>query len=278
MSAGFFDEEQVKNVQADEPWKKSERDWVLDTYLAAGEGATPKQMAQKLGRNPKALVRLVQQFCYNEQDRVIHYEPFRRLSRKGKKFTQNELSLWRALADKQVPPAAIAKVLQRDVNELTHQKESTIAQQKSATPFAPTLDLIWAFRCAHALGTPLISDDTYDDLVKEEIEFGGGGPRFARLKAFVGWPPHVRALVAYLTEKQKFEKVGGLDNILMYMIGEKVEEGEYQMWWGPEPGRTAVHAQMGKSNHSYILVPMAEQGLREIARWSMSKQMWVTLP
>lgn len=205
--SGFFSDDRVKNPQADEPWMKSERDGVLDTYLSGGAGATPKLIAQKIGRNPKAVRRLIEQFTNNERDRVLRYEPFRRISRKGKKFTQNEFAMWKAHVAKEVPAEATAKLFMRGVEELSLKKGLEVNQAKAKTSsFAPTLDLIWAHRYIYFVyKTPIISDQAYDDLVKEEIEFGGGGDAFEKIKNFRGWPVHITTLALYLTDKPKWK-------------------------------------------------------------------------
>lgn len=199
--SGFFPEEEVKNQSADEPWKRSETDRMLDSYFG---GAHPNRIAQELGRNPKAVKRRLEQFTYNERDRAERYEPFRRLSRKGKKWTENERVMLRSYQEKKIPLEFLAKVLQRDVAEVKGTKIGAAIETMSHRTIAPTIDLLWAYRYAYfGWKEPLISDEAYDVLVKEEIEFGGGEKAFAYIKSYQGWPNYVKTLALYLAEKHK---------------------------------------------------------------------------
>lgn len=202
---GFFKEKEVKNQEADEPWKKSERDIVLDEYCAGR--AHPRELAQRLGRNPKAIKRLIEQFTNNERDRVIRYESFRRTSRKGKKFTQNELRVVKAHQAKGVPAEATARLLCRGIDELVGKKGLEGATQaKSDGPLAPTLDLIWAHRYIFFVyKSPILSDAAYNALVEEEIEYGGGEKAFQKIKVLQGWPEHIKCLAMYLTLRKDYK-------------------------------------------------------------------------
>jgi hypothetical protein len=204
MSKGFFQEQQVNNKQNDQPWKKSERDAMLDAYFAGGNGAHPNVIARKLGRNSKAVKRRIEEYTYNEDDRVAHYEPFRRVSRKGQRWTQNELTLLKANRAKGVEAKHTARLLCRDVNELTLKKEAQVGKTKSLLSLAPTLDLIWAYRYVHVVyKQQLISDEVYDGLVQEEIEYGGGAAEFEAIKHHQGWPERIRSLGLYLVQREK---------------------------------------------------------------------------
>ncbi len=198
---GLFSNDELKNELADEPWKKSQTDKMLDLYLA---GAHPIRIAQELGRNPKAVKRRLEQFTYNEKDRAVRYEPFRRVSRKGKKLTQNERVMIQSFQERKLPMAALARVLMRDLHEID---PDTKGQRKVANDrqIAPTLDLVLAHRYIyHIWKTPIISDKTYDDLKAEEIEYGTGA------KALAGsprdCPRHIKSLALYLVDKSIFER------------------------------------------------------------------------
>ena len=72
---------------------------------------------------------------------------------------------------------------------------------------APTIDLIWACRYSHFVyRSDIVPDATYDAMVQEEIEFGGGERLFAEIKATKTWPDHIIALCHYLRDKAIFEK------------------------------------------------------------------------
>lgn len=207
MSTGFFKEQEVKNPAGDAPWKKSERDYVLESFFAGSRG--PREVAQKLGRNPKAIKRLLEQFTYNERDRVLQYEPFKRTSRQGKKFTSNEQAVLKAHREKGVPPEATARLLCRKVEEIAGRRGSMgAAEARAATAcFAPTLDLIWALRYIYFVyKQSVVTDEVYDALVSEEIEYGGGELAIFKIKSHSGWPDHIKSLALYLVEKDKMEK------------------------------------------------------------------------
>lgn len=194
----LLEEESLKNEFADLPWKRSQTDKMLDMFLA---GAHPKRIAYELGRNRKAIDRRIEQFRCNERDKATRYEPRRRVSRKGKRFTENEEMICRAHRERKVPFEVTAKVLQRAVEELKGSprlpKETTDMKR-----LVPSIDLIWSYRYAYYVWKmPVISDTEYDALVEEEIEYGGGERAFAEIKLHRGWPIHIRTLALYLVEK-----------------------------------------------------------------------------
>lgn len=201
--SGFFSDDEVKNRAADEPWKKSETDKMLDLYFA---GAHPKRIAQILGRNPKAIKRRLEQFTYNERDRAVKYEPFRRASRKGKRMTENERVMWDEHRKRHIPAEVTAKVLCRDVSELDGSKIKKKLSNNGLTKL-DSMDVVWAHRYAYfGWKQPMISDQEYDDLVQEECEFGGRTLDFNAIKAHRGWPEHIRSLALYLHGKSKEKK------------------------------------------------------------------------
>ncbi len=201
--SGFLPEQQVKNKSADEPWKKSETDRMLDLYF---NGGTPVHIAQQLGRNPKAIKRRIEQFRCNERDWATRYEPRQRISRRGKRITENETIILQAHSERKVPIADTARLLARSVQELTLEGKVGVAEVKKLTCLAPTLDLIWAYRYIHFVyKEQVISDVAYDQLVQEEIEYGGGAPAFAKIKNHQGWPEHIKSLALYLFDRAKQE-------------------------------------------------------------------------
>lgn len=194
--SGFLPDESVRNKENDTPWMKSDTDKMLDLYFA-GE-ASPKRIAQQMGRNPKAINRQLELFRYNEKDRAVRYQPLRRISRKGKRFTENEMELIRTHQERNVPPSATACVLARDVSEV----DGSPARDKvlvSGQKMIPTIDLIYAYRYLwKRMNRKLISDKTYDEMVAEEVEYGGGGPAFAAMKKDEDFPGRIRSLANYL--------------------------------------------------------------------------------
>lgn len=199
---GLLPEEKIVNKAAQDIWKRKEVDRLLEMYLT---GMDLGRIAFKLNRNRKAIIRKIQEYIYNERERVTNYKPRRRTSRAGQRMTPNELQMIKQLAKKRVPAEKIALLLQRKVEEITGGKRIEEAPKISnMKAVAPTLDLIWAHRYIYFVyKTPIISDEAYDDLVKEEIEYGGGGPAFAAIKAHNGWPNYIKSLALYLTERPK---------------------------------------------------------------------------
>lgn len=202
--SGFLPSESLRNKAASEPWMKSDTDKMLDLYFA---GAHPNRIAQELERNPKAIKRYLEQFTYNERYRAAKYEPFRRISRQGKRFTENESLIWKAHQERKIPLSITARLLQRNVSEIDGnglKGQIVVARQKQ---IAPTLDIIWAHRYMYFVWEqPILSDDTYDTLVQEEIEYGGGEKAFATIKNHAGWPEYICSLALYLSVKHEKEK------------------------------------------------------------------------
>jgi hypothetical protein len=50
---------------------------------------------------------------------------------------------------------------------------------------------------------PVISDDAYNALVHEVVEYGGGEKAFNAIKLHKGWPDRIKSLALYLVEKHK---------------------------------------------------------------------------
>lgn len=179
---------------------------MIDLYLSGKSGASPGTIAAKIGRNPKAVRRRLEKYHSNEDDCILNYEPFRRSSRRGLRFTVNELNLLEAHRKHcpEVYPKHSARFLCRDVEELTGETRMEVVKAKQV-PFAPTLDLIWAYRYIYFIyNKSLISDKAYDTMVHEECEYGGGAGKFLEIKGHQGWPSHIRSLAMYLVEREKW--------------------------------------------------------------------------
>jgi len=201
----FFPDEQTKNEAAEQPWKKSETDRMLDLYLS---GSHPKEIAYKLSRNPKAVKRRIEQFTYNERERADRYEPFRRVGRKGKRLTQNEMVIIAAHKERGVAASVTAKVLMREVDEIKPDIKGK-ASVKEGRVVASSLDLVLAhqyIREAYKTEAPIISDKTYEDMVAEEIEFGGGAGVLTRAFNQSLTPHHIKSLALYLLQKKLYEE------------------------------------------------------------------------
>lgn len=208
----LFPDDEVRNKKSDAPWTALDTDKMLDEFFAGG---SPARLAQVLQRNPKAIKRQLEQFFYNELDKTVKYQPTKRYSRKGKRWTPNEVLFRKQCAKRGVPAENVAKVLCRAPNEcggLLYDLEGEAERSKidKGRQIAPTMDLIWAYHYLfHRTGKRAISDQAYDDLVKEEIEFGGGSTVFKLIKEQDDYPGRIRCLAHYLLlthhEKQRDE-------------------------------------------------------------------------
>lgn len=197
---GLFPEAELTNAAAKDIWKKSEVDRLLDFYLS---GADLGRIAASLLRNRKAIVRKLQEYIYNERERVTNYEPRQRTSRAGKRLTQNERQIIAECRKKKVPDLHIAKVLSRPVTDLSTEVPVEKVKAKNTTPFAASLDLILAHRYIyHIWEKPIISDATYDALKKEEEEYGPQTNQFREDPRHC--PTYIKTLALYLVERRKF--------------------------------------------------------------------------
>lgn len=202
MSNTLLRDEALVNAAAKEVWKRREVDRLLEMYL---EGADLGRIAFKLQRNRKAIVRKVQEYIYNERNRVTNYQPRQRTSRKGRRLTQNEKQIIRECRKKGVPYERIAAVLCRPTNEIKTETPVEKAKAQSDTPFAPTLDLVLAHRYIyHIYHTPVISDEAYDALKAEEEEFGTKPQALANEPRKC--PHYIKTLAVYLCEKAEWER------------------------------------------------------------------------
>lgn len=198
--SGFFSDEVVKNAAADAPWTRKELDKLLDYYFS---GMPPDRIAVELKRNPKAVNRRLEQFTYNERDWATRYSPLQRISRKGKKLTQNENVLIRAHRKRGIPIAATAKLLQRPVPDF-HTDTPGRARFQECRQFGPGVDLLLAYRYLYyCKGISVVSDYAYDELEAEEKEFGANSKVLDTVGSDCAddYPPHIRALGMYLAFK-----------------------------------------------------------------------------
>lgn len=199
MSKTFFDEKVFENPSADQPWKKSETDRMVDEYLT---GAHPRRIAEMLGRNPKAVKRRIEQFTYNERDRAVLYEPRQRISRRGKRFTENEKII---IAEHKARGVAIehtAKILARDPSEFGEVTEAK-KQKSSLAIVVPNIgvDVVLAHQCLyHFNKQPVIPDHEYDAMKEEELEFGQADcPLLQKAgKTVYDYPERIRHFALYL--------------------------------------------------------------------------------
>ncbi len=252
-----------RTEHADEVWTQEQDDALLDDFFAAG--GSPETLAIKHKRKPKAIVRRIDYYRDNERDWVLKYKPGHRISRKGKRITANDKVIIEAHRKKKIPVYLTARVLARDVSEIDGHEEQ-LREDKNLAALAPKLDRIWAYRYIFLIyKRSLISDTTYNDLVEEEIEYGGGTQAFAEIKHHLGWPEHIKSLALYLVQKQDALTK---EAATTYTVGEK--EGLYG---GPFPTLKEARAWDGKSVDSRIYESKGSF-TRAIARWLVEEQRW----
>jgi len=191
-------EDSVRNKQAEEIWTKKEVDRLLDMFF---EGADIVRIAAKLGRNPYAIKKKLDEYVYNERNRIVNYQPRQRISRKGKRLTGPERKLIRSCLKQGIDLEHAARVLMRDLSEISTKDQEQVVRNKQ---IAPTLDLVMAYRYIyHNYKFKLVSNKTYNDMKAEEEEYGGGSKVLSSPE-----PPYIKTLALYLTEKYEWEKNG----------------------------------------------------------------------
>jgi hypothetical protein len=183
-------------------WKKRESTYLWDNYLA---GASLLQLRRGLNRTGEDVAHRVKQFAFNVDDIVVRYEPFRRISRKGLRFSERERRIVAEHKKRNVPLEATARLLARNVTELDDSWKQVPAA-KSDRVLAPSLDLVLAHRYIyHIYRTPIISNKAYDDLRKEEEEYGAGGKVLKDLGVVGIGPRRIKTLALYLVERYEDE-------------------------------------------------------------------------
>lgn len=208
MPKTLFQDDLFRNENADKPWMKSETDRMLDLYF---KGTHPDRIAVVLKRNPKAVKRRLEQFTYNEDGRAVRYEMFERDSRRGMRLTENEKLIIKAHVERNVPLEATASLLCRKVEEIRGESTvpSTMPVAKEGKEehiwlkkVAPTLDLLIAHHYLFwQAKQPIISNQDYDDLKQEEIEYGCGKAAVEAVSKFrqvCDYPPYIRYLAFYM--------------------------------------------------------------------------------
>jgi len=261
------DDQIPRTEHANEVWSQEQDDALLNDYLSGG---SPGALAAKHKRKPKAITRRIDYYRDNERDWVVNYKPGpTRQSRKGKRLTSNEKLIIAGHRAKKIAPYLTARVLAREVSEI-EDHDGQVREVKNLAALAPKLDLIWAYRYIYLIyKLSLISDKTYDDLVEEEIEYGGGTLAFEGIKKHQGWPIHIRSLAGYLTEKQK----ALAETAVTYALGERDEDGNYGLVSSLKEARSFD----GKSARSRIFE--LKGGIRRaIARWDPKQMLWEMRP
>lgn len=197
-------EEDLQNSSAKTVWKKREVDRLLDFYFS---GADLGRIAASLQRNRKAVVRKLQEYIYNERERVRNYRPRQRTTRTGKRISPNEDQLIKECRKKGVCDKQIAAVLARKVEELPPSGAAVMekVKVKSMAPFAATLELVLAHRYIfHNYRKKVISNATYDALKAEEEEYGPQNGVLANTPGHC--PSYIKTLALYLIQRTEFQQ------------------------------------------------------------------------
>lgn len=199
---GFFKEEQIRNQEADQPWTPSTSDRAIELYLA---GTAPQRLAHLMQRTRKSIARRFEQYTYNEDNITERYQPHQRISRQGKRFTQNEVVLLKAWKKPEyfVTPEARARFLCRNIKELGVDAEelTTINNMKTV---GSGVDLVLAHRyLQHCKDIRLLTPQAMANLEAEEQEFGARGDLLKRPPSTRAgdYPEHIKRLAMYLVYK-----------------------------------------------------------------------------
>jgi len=188
-------EESVRNPQAEEPWKRREGDRMLDMHF---EGVDIVRLAAKIGRNPYAIKKKLDEYVYNERNRIVDYQPKQRISRKGKRLTDAERKLIRSCIKQGIDLEHAARVLMRDLSEISTKDQEQVVKNKEV---AASLDLVLAYRYIyHQYKFKLISNKAYDNMKAEEMEYGGGVLALSTKEC----PDYVKSLALYLVGKHEW--------------------------------------------------------------------------
>jgi len=178
----------------EEPWTKSKTDNMLDLYL---KDRSIEFIAVRLGRSSGQIGRKINKFLRNLDNRATNYEPSQRVSRKGLPMSVNECKLIGLHRIHNVPAKDTARVLARALSDIQ-------PNPKSSLPLAnmtPSMDILLAMRYIyHVYKTPVITDEDYDGMKKEEIEFGAGAKAFLDYPDPKQVPDRVKTLALYLSQ------------------------------------------------------------------------------
>ena len=191
--------EQFSPKDEGHPWKKSDTDRMLDLLLS---GMHPNRIAEKMNRSSKAINRQIERFADNEKGRCEKYEPQRRISRKGNRWTQNDAELTRRMRAKGVKDKNIAKVLARDEVEMASTEGKSFHQDVKRVVMIA--DLVEAYQYLyHVSHHPVVSDKVYDAMKEEEDHFGVKNEHDGKpgRKKPAEYSPAVRDLACYLFSK-----------------------------------------------------------------------------
>lgn len=197
---GLFPDEEITAKRIGEKWAPEEDDAFLDRFLS---GLTPERLAVRLNRTPKAIKRHWEEFKYDERNTATNYRAYKRSSRQGRRITPIEQELIDAHRERGVLPEVTACLLQRKTNEFVTDFKSIIKNNR-LKDVAGSADLLLAHRYLYwCAKQPIISDEAYDQLKSEELEFGGAESVLLQPASDkpIHYPAHIRHLAFYMQFK-----------------------------------------------------------------------------
>ena len=205
---GLFDGKSFRGENNDTPWKRSDVDKLFEEYFL--KGTHPSRIALLLNRTPESIRTKIKEYKENLFNRTVRYRPKKRTWRGEMRMTVNDEEYIEFWVKRGLPLEHLARLLQRPLKQLQPNKRTRVlADVKNIRKFVASLDLIWALRYAYFVWAKkdeekaLVPDAEYDEMVQEEIEYGGGLKAFATIKSQQGWPSHIKSLALYLAEKPK---------------------------------------------------------------------------
>lgn len=176
-------------------------DRILDAYCSERIG--PKEFSIKFECSLPEVKKVIQS-ALSDAAFIHAYLPYRRVSRQGMRFTENENRLIQRHQEKGISTEDTARMLMRKPNEVLPDYKGQISIERMKQ-VAPRVDVLLACRYLYwCTKKKVISDQAYDEAKAEEIEFGGGSDMLTRSASnkVVDYPPHIRSLAFYMLYKE----------------------------------------------------------------------------
>lgn len=208
---GFFPAKSFRPKKEKRSWDGLDTDRAIEFIIQHNwRKLTVQRLARELERTPYSVKRHMQEILYNERGKgALKYKPTKRHSRCGLPFTRFEKKVLipRHLRD-EIPIVVTACILQRKPEEIREDWTGT-KKNNRLKDVAPVVDLVLAHRYLYwCAKRPIISDQSYDLLKKEELEFGGGFDLLSEPASSrpCDYPAHIRSLAYYMMFKEEDKK------------------------------------------------------------------------
>lgn len=182
-------------------WTQSDTDKMLDLFFS---GMSTVEVAERLRASVQNVRMRLKPFLFNIDDRAKNYQSNFRVSRKSKSLSFTEKKVIETYQQNNIPLKYLVKLLQRPLSEIDPDDIGK-AKAKVMKDVATGTDLVLAHRYLyHCTHTSIISDQAYDDLKAEEMEYGGGHGLLSQKASdlAIDYPPHIRSLAYYLQFKK----------------------------------------------------------------------------